>query len=98
MGRPGIRIAPHDERKPDTDGRTEPNQDSMDRGLEQAVLELLAEEQHSVSGIADALDRHPVTVDRQCYDLQTDGYIAVATSGGTYRLTAKGRERLAADE
>jgi DNA-binding IclR family transcriptional regulator len=70
----------------------------MDRGLERAVLELLAEEQHSVSGIADALDRHPVTVDRQCYDLQTDGYIAVASSGGTYRLTAKGRERLAADE
>ncbi|MFO7925486.1 MAG: MarR family transcriptional regulator [Halobacteriota archaeon] len=71
------------------------NEGSMDRGLERDVLELLAEEQCSVSMIANALDRHPVTVDRQCYDLQTDGYIAIASSGGTYRLTVKGRERLA---
>ncbi len=68
----------------------------MTQGLDVAVLEVLARgEQRSVAGIADALGQHPVTVDRRCYDLQTDGYIAIASSGGTYRLTEKGRERLA---
>jgi DNA-binding IclR family transcriptional regulator len=67
----------------------------MDEGIERAVLEVLDEEGRcSVTGIAEALDRHPVTVDRQCYDLQVDGYIAIATSGGTYRLTDQGHERL----
>lgn len=67
----------------------------MGRGLEQEILETLAEDgQLSVSGLADALDRHPVTVDRQCYDLQSDGYIVIATSGGTYKLTPKGLSRL----
>jgi len=67
----------------------------MEESLEADVLKLLAaDERRSISGIADALGEHPVTVDRQCYDLQTDGYIAVASSGGTYRLTEKGHRRL----
>jgi aspartyl-tRNA(Asn)/glutamyl-tRNA(Gln) amidotransferase subunit C len=67
----------------------------MDRGLEREILETLAAHgQLSVSGLADALDRNPVTVDRQCYDLQTDGYIVIAASDGTYELTSKGRTRL----
>lgn len=67
----------------------------MEQGLEREILETLASgDRRSVAGLAEALGRHPVTVDRQCYDLQADGYIAVASSGGTYRLTAKGRERL----
>jgi DNA-binding IclR family transcriptional regulator len=67
----------------------------MDDGPERSILELLAEgEQLPVTQIAERLDRHPVTVDRQCYDLQRDGYIVIAASGGAYRLTAKGRERL----
>ena len=71
----------------------------MEQGLAIDVLEVLAAgEQRSVAGIADALDRHPVTVDRQCYDLQTDGYILIASSGGTYKLTEKGRERLTATD
>jgi len=70
----------------------------MEHGLERDVLEVLAAgDRQSVSGIADALGRHPVTVDRQCYNLQTDGYIAIASSGGAYRLTEKGRERLDRD-
>ena len=68
----------------------------MEPGLELDILQVLAGgDQRSVAGIADALDRHPVTVDRQCYDLQTDGYIIIASSGGTYKLTEKGRQRLA---
>jgi DNA-binding IclR family transcriptional regulator len=68
----------------------------MEQGLERAILETLDEEGRcSVPGIAETLDRHPVTVDRQCYDLQVDGYIAVASSGGTYRLTDEGHERIA---
>jgi predicted ArsR family transcriptional regulator len=67
----------------------------MNRPLKREILETLsARGQLSVPGIADALDRHPVTVDRGCYDLQTDGYIVIATSGGAYRLTEKGRSRL----
>ena len=67
----------------------------MDPSLEREILETLsARGQLSVSGIADALDRHPVTVDRQCYDLQSDGYIVIATSGGAYKLTSKGQSRL----
>mgnify|MGYP000013985005 CR=1 FL=1 len=67
----------------------------MDQGLEREILETLATHgQLSVAGLAEALDRHPVTVDRQCYDLQTDGYIVIATSGGTYKLTPKGKSRL----
>ena len=68
----------------------------MEPGLASDVLGVLdGGEQRSVAGIADALDRHPVTVDRQCYDLQSDGYIVIASSGGTYKLTEKGRKRLA---
>ncbi|MFQ3285397.1 hypothetical protein [Natronomonas sp.] len=67
----------------------------MEQGLKREILETLASEgRRSVAGLAEALDQHPVTVDRQCYDLQADGYIAIASSGGTYRLTRKGRERL----
>ncbi|MCQ4333759.1 HTH domain-containing protein [Natronomonas sp. F2-12] len=67
----------------------------MDGSLEREILEVLAAHgQLSVPGIADALDRHPVTVDRQCYDLQTDGHIVIATSGGAYKLTEEGRSRL----
>jgi DNA-binding IclR family transcriptional regulator len=67
----------------------------MDRTLELAILEVLAEnDRRSVVSIAETLDRHPVTVDRQCYDLQVDGYIRIASSGGTYTLTDAGRERI----
>ncbi len=67
----------------------------MDRDLQRTVLETLAEHgQLSVSALAETLDRHPVTIDRQCYDLQTDGYIVIASSGGTYKLTTKGRSRV----
>jgi Mn-dependent DtxR family transcriptional regulator len=60
-----------------------------------AILRLLDEQgQLPVTAIAESLDRHPVTVDRQCYDLQRDGYIRMATSGGAYALTEKGRTRL----
>lgn len=67
----------------------------MVQGLEREVLELLETQGRcSVIGIAEILDRHPTTVDRQCYDLQVDGYIAIASSGGTYKLTEEGRNRL----
>ena len=67
----------------------------MDQCLERAVLEVLEENDRcSITFIAETLDRHPVTVDRQCYDLQADGYIVVASSGGTYKLTDEGRDRL----
>ena len=68
----------------------------MEQGLERAVLDVLDENGRcSVTVIAETLDRHPVTVDRQCYDLQIDGYIVIASSGGTYKLTDAGRSRLA---
>lgn len=70
----------------------------MDDAPAHRILELLAEhDQLPVKSIADELDRHLVTVDRQCYDLQTDGYIRIAGSGAAYTLTEAGRERLASD-
>lgn len=68
----------------------------MEDGPADRILELLGEhDQLPVTTLADELDRHPVTVDRQCYDLQNDGYIRIAASGGAYALTEAGRERLA---
>ena len=68
----------------------------MDAGSAEDVLGLLAERgQLPVTSIAEELDRHPVTVDRQCHDLQQDGYIRIAASGGAYALTGAGRDRLA---
>ncbi|WP_254839610.1 HTH domain-containing protein [Natronomonas marina] len=68
----------------------------MDGGPAERILKLLAaHDQLPVTTIADELDRHPVTVDRQCYDLQNDGYIRIAASGGAYTLTEEGRQRLA---
>jgi len=70
----------------------------MDNGPADRILELLAaHDQLPVTTIAEELDRHPVTVDRQCYDLQTDGYIRIAASGGAYALTDAGRARLAGE-
>ena len=67
----------------------------MDSGPAEAILLLLAERgQLPVASIAEELGRHPVTVDRQCYDLQRDGYIRIAASGGAYALTDAGRDRL----
>ena len=42
----------------------------------------------------EKLHRHPITVDRQCYDLQRDGYIRIAASGSAYTPTAAGRDRI----
>ncbi len=70
----------------------------MDDGPADRILELLAEhDQLPVTTIAEELDRHPVTVDRQCYDLQNDGYIRIAGGGGAYALTEDGRARLAGE-
>lgn len=67
----------------------------MDDGPAETILELLAEhDQLPVTTIAEELGRHPVTVDRQCYDLQNDGYIRIAASGGAYALTEAGRARV----
>lgn len=67
----------------------------MVTGPPRTILRLLDEQgQLPVTAIAEELDRHPVTVDRQCYDLQQDGHIRMATSGGAYALTEEGRNRL----
>ena len=59
------------------------------------ILELLAaRDQLPLGTIADERNRHPVAVDRQCYDLQTDGYVRIAGSGSAYVLTAAGRDRV----
>ena len=58
-------------------------------------MELLAaHDQLPLGTIADELDRHLVAVDRQCYDLQTDGCVRIAGSGSAYVLTAAGRDRV----
>jgi predicted ArsR family transcriptional regulator len=68
----------------------------MDDPSTDRILELLAaHDQLPLGTIADELDRHPVTVDRQCYDLQTDGYVRIAGSGSAYVLTDAGRNRVA---
>jgi predicted ArsR family transcriptional regulator len=68
----------------------------MDDPSVDRILELLAaHDQLPLGTIADELDRHPVTVDRQCYDLQTDGYVRIAGSGSAYVLTDAGRDRVA---
>jgi len=70
----------------------------MDDAPADRILELLAEhDQLPLKTIADELDRHPVTVDRQCYELQADGYIRIAGSGSAYALTAAGRDRVAGE-
>lgn len=70
----------------------------MDDAPAERILELLAEhDQLPLKTIADELDRHPVTVDRQCYDLQADGYIRIAGSGSAYALTDAGRNRVGGD-
>jgi predicted ArsR family transcriptional regulator len=68
----------------------------MDDPSADRILELLAaHDQLPLGTIADELDRHPVTVDRQCYDLQTHGYVRIAGSGNAYVLTDAGRDRVA---
>jgi DNA-binding IclR family transcriptional regulator len=65
----------------------------MDEPPARRILELLAEhDQLPLKVIADELDSHPVTVDRQCYELLTDGYIRIAGSGNAYVLTETGRD------
>ena len=72
------------------------NERGMDDPSVDRILELLAAHDKLPLGtIADELDRHPVTVDRQCYDLQTDGYVRIAGSGSAYVLTDAGRDRVA---
>ena len=67
----------------------------MEPAPEVAILQLLENNgQTPVTEIADRLDTHPVTIDRQCYELQQDDYIMMAAVGGVYRLTDRGRERL----
>lgn len=67
----------------------------MEPAPEEAILRLLGENgQTPVSELATQLEMHPVTVDRQCYELQQDGYILMAAGGGVYKLTERGRERL----
>jgi predicted ArsR family transcriptional regulator len=67
----------------------------MDDRSADRILELLAaHDQLPLGTIADELDRHPVAVDRQCYDLQTDGYVRIAASGSAYVLTDAGRDRV----
>jgi DNA-binding IclR family transcriptional regulator len=51
--------------------------------------------------LAERLGRHPITVDRQCYDLESEGHITLTATGGVYKLTGQGRrhlERLSEDE
>jgi predicted ArsR family transcriptional regulator len=68
---------------------------------EREILALLAE--HGATPaveLAERLDRHPVTVDRHCYDLESGGHITMTATGGVYRLTPQGRrhfERLSED-
>jgi DNA-binding IclR family transcriptional regulator len=58
----------------------------MDSGPAAAILLLLAErKQPPVTPVAEELDRHPVTVDRQCWDLQRAGESASRPAGARAR-------------
>lgn len=66
----------------------------MNQTLAQPLLDALADHgSATVTELATTLDAHPVTVDRQCYDLQTDGYIQHVGSG-RYTLTKHGEQFL----
>lgn len=43
-----------------------------------------------VTSLASALEVHPVTVTKECHDLQSDGHIR-QISGGVYTITDEGR-------
>jgi predicted ArsR family transcriptional regulator len=61
---------------------------------EKEILALLAD--HGATPaveLAERLDRHPVTVDRQCYDLESEGHITMTATCGVYELTRQGRRR-----
>jgi len=45
--------------------------------------------------LATALEVHPMTVTKQCYELQCSGYVR-QISGDVYTITEDGREHLAA--
>lgn len=46
-----------------------------------------------VTALAECLEVHPVTVTKECYDLQSDGHIR-QISGGVYNITDEGEEYL----
>ncbi|QLD85955.1 winged helix-turn-helix transcriptional regulator [Natronomonas halophila] len=59
---------------------------------EREILALLAEHGATpVVELADRLNRHPVTVDRQCYDLENEGHITMTATSGVYALTEQGQ-------
>lgn len=62
--------------------------------MEHDILETLADAGPlHVTELAERVDGHPLTVDRMCSQLHTDGYIYLF-GGGRYRLTDTGREQL----
>ena len=46
-----------------------------------------------VTSLAAALDEHPMTVTKRCYDLQSEGHVR-QISGGVYAITDDGQEYL----
>lgn len=62
--------------------------------MEQRILERLQQRGPlHVMELANALDDHPVAVDRSCYRLHQDGYIETHTAG-VYELTDAGARHL----
>lgn len=62
--------------------------------MEDHILETLAVDGPlHVTELAERIDSHPLTVDRVCAQLHTDGHIYLF-GGGRYRLTDTGREQL----
>jgi len=70
--------------------------DEADGELEAAILRAVDDRPpvHLID-LADAVDDHPVAVERACARLDEDGYIRPAPEG-LYTLTGAGRRRLAA--
>lgn len=68
---------------------------AVDDELELAVLRAIdARPPVHVMDLADAVDDHPLAVERVCTRLHEDGYISPDTHG-LYGLTEAGRQRLA---
>lgn len=66
----------------------------MDRGAKRTLLATIQQrETAAVTDIAEALDAHPVTVDRRCSELQRRGYVR-RTATGVYLITEAGEEHL----
>lgn len=62
--------------------------------MDRDILAVLDEhEQLSVVELADVMGAHPVAVDRQCYQLQQNGYVRIG-GGGQYSLTDDGEQYL----